>query len=63
MAQIEREKEEEEERIRAETEAKRREIEQREADRDKAVDDSEVIKGLFDFLPSEQVSEGEGEGT
>ena len=46
--------------MKAEAAAKREEIEKKEADRDKAVDDSEVIRGLFDFLPTEQTSEGEG---
>lgn len=53
---------EEEERLKAEAAAKREEIKQREADRNKPVDDSQVIRDLFDFLPTDQTSEGEGEG-
>ena len=60
LAQIEREKAEEEERKKAEAAAKREEIEQRELNRDKAVDDSGTVDDLFGFLPPEAAIEGEG---
>lgn len=47
--------------MKAEAARKREEIEQREKEKDKPVDDSEMIKELFGFLPTDQTAEGEGE--
>ena len=47
--------------MKAEAARKREEIEQREKEKDKPVDDAEMIRDLFGFLPTDQTADGEGE--